>query len=217
MIWSTISGESSEELDRGPLAPRPAGAPSGPGTFRLRLLVAAALLGVLLLAGLGVVAWWVSFTRSPAYSIEQLSTAMRHRDWDGFQKYVDVEAIAAGAFGALESEPAAQDSAETSVADTEYVQMMGHGLADTVNEGIKYAFDKGPSSATLAGSVFSTAITARDVKSVAYTGGEAAVVVEIPLAEGGSTDVKLRMKRVGDHWRVVAVENAAELVGGGKR
>ena len=58
-----------------------------------------------------------------------------------------------------------------------------------------------------------SAFITRQVKSVTYAGDEALATVEVPLKTGAPLELKLRMKRVGDHWRVVAVDNVEALVG----
>jgi flagellar basal body-associated protein FliL len=82
---------------------------------------------LLLLAALAVVAVAVavlvlvrgSDTRTPQYSLEQMANAARNKDWDGVQKYIDVDAVTStfvdaaisNAFGADTSGTVGADSA----------------------------------------------------------------------------------------------------------
>jgi hypothetical protein len=50
-----------------------------------------------------------------------------------------------------------------------------------------------------------------NVKSVTRREADALVIVEVSVGKAGSVDLKLRMTRIDEFWRVTAVENIAEL------
>lgn len=148
---------------------------------------------------------------SPQYSLRQMASAVENKDWSGVERYVDVDAVASHFVGSMFAGQAAEG---TSAAGA-----MRPGLAPKMTATFTRQF-----RAAVQQAVEATAATANRgvagrpfvlrAKSVTYLGqNEALVLVELPVAGGGAQDVKLRMKRVDDHWRVIAVEDVADLMG----
>jgi hypothetical protein len=191
---------------------------SQPGTrthrrSRAALIVTLALIAILLLAGIGAAVWWIDFTHSPAYSIGQLAEAVQRRDWDGVQKYVDIDSVVRHAVDAAVSKAVKQDTTGLGALAAGIVKSTKADLVAQAKLTLRQGVEQGQS--TLATDSISSVgfFAINQVKSVTYVGDEALVTVEVPLARGKPLELKLRMKRVGDHWRVIAIDNILDLLG----
>lgn len=173
----------------------------------------AIVLGVVVLALLGGVFWYVNFTRSPEYSLGQLASAVENKDWDGVEKYVDIEALIGQVVDAATSKALEEDDSGFGALAAGLAQSMKPALVQQVKDSLKEGVEQGPSDEDGApGGALAGVFIAKKVKSVTYIGDEALVTVEVP--DGDSTyELKLKMKRVDNFWRVVGIENILDLPG----
>lgn len=168
----------------------------------LLLLLALAAVAVVAVAGALL---RVNDTHAPQYSLEQMAKAAQNKDWDGVQKYIDVDAVASTFVDAALSKAFGVDTSGTAGPGVGMkpaaVQMIEDSLKNSVVN------PSGASIGRLSGVLFM-----EKAKSVTSVGeNEALVTVEIPVSASETRDVVLRMARADDHWRITAFENAAEL------
>jgi len=175
---------------------------------RLPLLIAV-VVAVAVLAGAGL--WWRSFTRSPGYSLGQLAKAVQEKDWDGVQKYVDIDEVVDQLMGVAMSQALEEDDSGFGALGAALFESMKPALAKEVKDSFQEAIENGVSDGDSAPSSLAGFLAADKVKSITYIGDEALVTVEIPGDGDKSVDLRLRMKRVDDFWRVVAIENIEDL------
>jgi len=177
-------------------------------TRRLRTRLWASLIVVLALLAVAGAAW-INYT-SPRYSVGQLARAAADGDWDGVQKYVDVEAVVShrvdaatmGTFGGGDSWLGAVGAKLAESAKPGLTQ----GASNLLRTGIEMGPDRPNAAVDLAG-----LFALKSVKSVTYAGDQALVTVAAPYGKERTIDVTLRMKRVDNFWRVIAVEDSAAL------
>lgn len=182
-------------------------------------LIVVAVAAVVLIGGVVAAFAWSNYTRSPQYSLKMLGKAVGDHDWDGFQRYVDVDAIANQAFDAAMS----QSTKETLEKDDSGFGALGAALAQGIVQSLKPAFVEQVRTA------IKTAITSEDDANTDGVGALPARVrtsTQVTVQREGDTAMvslkskdttqalELRMKRVDDHWKVVAIVNIVELVGG---
>jgi hypothetical protein len=171
-------------------------------------LIVAALVLIAMLVGAGL--WWLDYTRSPAYSLGQLAQAVQDRDWNGFQKYVDIEAVVgqvvdAAVSGSVKGDTLGLGSLVTGLANT-----AKPALVQQAKETLRQSIEASAATAGAAAGSLAGFFIANQVKSVTYVGDEALVTVAVPYS-GKVFDVRLKMKRVDDHWRVTGIENVLDL------
>ena len=186
---------------------------STPHKSHAALIVTLALIAILLLAGIGAAVWWIDFTHSPAYSIGQLAEAVQRRDWDGVQKYVDIDSVVRQAVDAAVSTAVKQDTSGLAALAAGVAQFTKPALVAQTKQTLRTSVEQGQSTLTTDSISLVGFFAINQVKSVTYVGGDALATVELPLARGKPLELKLRMKRVGDHWRVIAIDNILELLG----
>jgi hypothetical protein len=169
---------------------------------------------LLLLAALAVVAVAVavlvlvrgSDTRTPQYSLEQMANAARNKDWDGVQKYIDVDAVTSTFVDAAISNAFGADTSGTVGADSAMKPKAIQQIKDSLKRRVEDTSGVGTGD-------LSEVLYVDKPTSVTYVSeDEALVTVEVPVSAGGTRDIRLRMKRTDDHWRIAAFENAAELL-----
>jgi hypothetical protein len=172
-------------------------------------LVVALILLLALVLGAGI--WWLNYTRSPTYSLGQLAQAVQDRDWVGVQKYVDVQAVVGQAVDAAVSKSLNGDTSGIGSLATGLAQSAKPTLVQQATELLRKSVEtRATSSGDGVGSLVGF-FAANQVKSVTYVSdGEALVTVAVPYS-GQVFDLRLRMKRTGDHWRVTGIENILDL------
>lgn len=165
---------------------------------------------ILLLVAIAGVAW-VNYVRSPSYSLGMLAKAAQDRDWVGVEKYVDVDAAVGQAVDAAVAQGLTGDTSGFGGLVAGLAEMKP-ALVQQVKDSLKKSVESG--QVPLGGSPGVAAIfTGKQVKSVTYVGTEALVTVEVPQKTGAPFDMRLKMKRVDDFWRITAIENILELPG----
>lgn len=193
--------------------PSPANGPTSPPVTAAKkkrggcaLVVALILLLVAVGGGLA----WVNYTRSPTYSLGMLANAARNKDWDGVQKYVDVDAVVSQAVDAAVGQRLTSDTSGFGGLVAGLAQSMKPALIQQAKAAFKKSIESGQVSVGGLGGVASI-FAGQRVKSVTFIGEEALVTVEVPQDAVAPFNLKLKMKRVDDFWRVTAVENILEL------
>lgn len=179
---------------------------------RGRLVVALMVAGVLLIAVVGGLVW-MNYTRSPAYSLGLLASAAQNRDWDSVQKYVDVEAIVGKAVDAALGKTLKEDTSGLGALGAELAQSTKPALVQQAKEVLRQSIERGAGAILPNRSWLVSSFVVKQVRSVTYIGDEALVTVEVPLKPGAPFELKLKMKRVDDFWRVVAIENILDFPG----
>ncbi|MRR10919.1 hypothetical protein EG835_00135 [bacterium] len=126
------------------------------------------------------------------------------------QKYVDCDAVVSelvdtgitGTFG--------EDDSWLGASAAKLAESAKPALARTVKGALRTGIEMGPDRAGDAAELAGL-FAVRSVKSVSYAGEEALVLVEAPYGEERAVEVTLRMKRVDDFWRVIAIEDLPTL------
>lgn len=167
------------------------------------LLAAIAVALVLAMAG-GV--GWMRYAATPQYSLAQLENAARGRDWAGVQKYIDFDAIASDLIAGVTAKVTAQDSSGSGALGASMAQRMKPAFVRQLKDGLKKSVEGGGTQQT---GGLSGLLVAKEPKSVTFVGDKALVTVAVPSSGGGAQELKLTMKKVGDLWRIVALETSA--------
>lgn len=163
---------------------------------------------VIMLVGAGI--WWRNYTTSPGYSLGQLAKSVENKDWDGVQKYVDIEAVVGQVIDVAVSKAVEEDDSGFGAFAAGFAQSMKPGLVQQAKDELRKSIEDGSVSSKGDESLRSY-FSAEKVKSVTRIGDEALVTVEVP--DGDKTlDLKLKMKRVDDFWRIIAIENIEDLL-----
>ena len=165
-------------------------------------------MAVLLLLG-GLLAWR-SYTTSPGYSLGQLAVAVERNDWDGVQKYVDLDSLIGQIIDVAVSKTIETDTSGFGALAAGLAQSMKPTLIQQAKDSWRKSVESGSSSSGGTSGNFRPVFAAKRVKSVTRIGDEALVTVEVP-SSGTTYDVRLRMKRVDNFWRVTSIENLSDL------
>ena len=177
-----------------------------PKRFWLLLLAALAALAVVAVAVAVLVLVRGSDTRTPQYSLEQMANAARNKDWDGVQKYIDVDAVTSTFVDAVLSSAFGADTSGTVGAGSTMKPKAVQQIKDSLKR--RVVDTSGVETGDLSGVLYVD--KPKTVTTVSED--EVLVTVEVPVSAGGTRDVRLRMKWAGDHWRIVAFDNATELL-----
>lgn len=173
-----------------------------PARHRISLWIPIVVVVVLLST---ISARWISVIRSPDYSIQRLGSAVEDRDWNGFLKYVDTEAVLGQVVELVVARSAMAEDPDFGGLSQSAKRDLVHGAKDALREGIEKGGESSRSLGTLGGY-----LSAKKVKSATRVGDEALVTVEV-AGENRVIDVTLRMKRADNYWRVIRIENLADL------
>jgi len=190
-----------------------------------RWMTLVAVLMAVVVVGIGAVLW-MRYAQSPRRSLAGLSDAVQARDWDGVQRYVDVDGVAshfvdsalstargddvsdaederaAGGDGAMSARPRKEKDAPSM--KSVFVGKFREALRRSVEDATLSADAGGVSSVLLGGKV----------KQVTYASkADASVTMAVPDGVGGTQEITLRMRWAEDHWRIVALENVGDLLG----
>lgn len=165
----------------------------------------------LLLAAVGGGVAWVSYTRSPGHSLALLTQAAQGKDWDGVQKYVDVDSVVSQAVDAAVARNLGDDTVGLGALAAGLTQAMKPTLVQQAKDSLRKSVEQGKVPATGGQPGAAYIFAAKQVKSVTYIGDMALVTVDVPQKSGPPFALRLKMKRVDDFWRVTAIENILDL------
>lgn len=199
-----------------------------PGRLRRSaLLVAVAVF--IAAVGVGVMVVVTPNEESPRRSLTRLTEAVEGKDWNGVQRYIDVDAVASNYMATLLANAQGDAAAEASATlGREGVKDNDTGMGDSgadsggttmnpvFNELFKDSLRKGVESGSLrsdAGGIASV-LLGKKPKDIDYESADVALVtVEVPAAAGATRVITLRMERVGGLWRITSVANLDDLLG----
>lgn len=171
-------------------------------------------IGVLVVALIAAGLWWHSFTRTPRYSLGQLTNAVQKKDWDGVQKYVDVDAVVEQLMDVAMGQVLEEDDSGFGALAAGLMESMKPVLAQQVRKALQESVEEGVDSESESASLVG-ALTANTVKKTTYIGDEALVTVKSEDASGESLELRLRMRRVEDFWRITGIENIEDFLPSG--
>jgi hypothetical protein len=182
------------------------------GRGRSTLLVLGIVLLVLVV--IGVLAWR-QYTTSPRYALTQLALSAQSGDWEGVQTWMDVDAV---------SDDIVDAAIEQALADREseigqlgllgeelaagIAEAMRPRLAEEVREQMREQIQSQDGDARR---YFGALYIGNNPEALEVSGDQARAVVELPYRER-QVELDLGLQRAGDAWRVVQLNNAAELV-----
>jgi len=161
---------------------------------------------------------------SPKFSLDRMTEAIRNGDWDGVQKYMDIDAVAASFVDAALATALEGDSPDALTGNVGGMGgggnapgSSGSGLAGTMKgvfteqfrESVKQSVEARGKTSTGEPSSLLLLEDPTNVELVSET--EAVATVNVST-DDGTQDVVIRMIRVGDHWRIMALENFADLM-----
>ena len=162
---------------------------------------------------------------SPEYSLSQMTKAVRDGDWGGVQRYMDTDAVAASFVDAALATALEDDSPDALTGNVGGMGgggnapgSSGSGLAGTMRNvfveqfgsAVKRSVEARGKTSTGEPSVLLLLDDPTSVEFVSQT--EVLATVRVPTDDGGMQDVVIRMLRVDDHWRIMALENFADLM-----
>lgn len=165
----------------------------------------------LLVIGITSIFFYLRFVQSPLYSLKLASDAVANRDWESFQKYVDVDALASqiveeAASLALE-ESGSEDLGDFGEALFEgFVELAKPALKSEIKEIIREDVESGR---------FQEAEEEPDLLSVIFASRSAEVQINGKIAKVTlSTDsykAVLRMRKKDGYWQLFAIDNLREI------
>lgn len=166
-----------------------------------KLLLLAGGAGIVFVLGGGGGAFaWRAHTRSPAYSLKQVSAAVDHRDRYEFEKYVDVD----GLLQAFLSD-AADGNPLAGAVGTAAIGSLKPQIIKAVEEGTI------PTESQI-GKGIAKLRAAPAPPAIVQDGRNAYFNIDIATQGGAPFALKMHMTQVGDgHWRVDRVTNWKEL------
>lgn len=186
------------------------------------------LLAAVALVALAVIAFALLQDRrtgTPEYSLGQMTEAVRSGDWDGVQKYMDIDAVAGSFVDATLANAMGEDSPDALGGGAGGMGgggnapgSSGPGLAETMKdvfvrqfrEAVKRSVEARGKTSTGDPSTLLLIENPTSVESVSET--EVLATVQVRTDAAGTQDIAVRMIRAGDHWRIISLENFAELM-----
>lgn len=168
---------------------------------------------MLLIVGLVAGLWWYSTT--PRFALTRLAQSAQGGDWEGVRRYMEVDAVA---------DDIVDSAIEQALADREsqigQLGLLGEGLAAGIAEAMKPQLaeevraqmrEQVEAQEGSARTWFGAIVVGADPESLDVQNGEARAVVVLPY-RGQRVRLDLGMQRADGRWRVVTLNNAAELV-----
>lgn len=184
-----------------------------------RIAIVAAAAVVVVVAAIALALLWEP-SGSPGHSLRELRNAAAAGDWSGVERYFDAESVASVYVAAALEGAFADDGARTGTTGTTRGMGGSVGVGEDMEsafvlrfaDALKTAIEGGTLSAGDGGIA---AILLGDAPFEVETAGdmEATARISVPTAAGATEDVVLRMRRVDDHWRVVALDGITDLTG----
>jgi len=193
---------------------------------RSRLLVLITVLAIVVIGAVVGGLLWQQYLQSPRHALAQLAAATESQDWSGVQTYVDVDAVASNfvdaALSNAQGEDAAGEEDERGAGEDSPMRAqprkerdtpsMKSAFVDQFGDALKQAVEDGTLNADAGG--VSSVLLGEKVTDVAYVSEtEAAVTMAVSDGAGRTRDIRLRMQKADDHWRIIALENIDDLLG----
>jgi len=225
-----MSEQSS--LDAGDLIHRPAESSlPGPSTrpavvsrrrrFQLLLLAAVAVIAI---TAVGIALLDSRDVGSPEHSLAQMTKAVRSGDWNRVQEYMDIDAVASSFVDATMATALEGDAPDALTGNVGGMGgggntpgSSGSGLAGTMKDTFIQQFRNSVKQSVEARGKTSTGepstlLLLEDPTSVELVSETEALATVSASTGDGTRDVVIRMVRAGDHWRIMALENFADLM-----
>lgn len=170
-----------------------------------RLLPLALLGGVLLLLFVIAYAWWQGFKASPPYSLALLVDAAQHDDVRAVESFINADEIAQGfvpqiinSLAGAGSPLPPQTQASLNTVLPQLLPRVRETMRDEIAREVK-SFSKDDSSRL---PFFVKALGVRQATTVTTRGDAATVALK-----AGDRPVELSMRREGEHWKVITVND----------
>jgi hypothetical protein len=157
--------------------------------------VVASLVVLAVIAAVAVSAWvaWDRYTATPHYATTKALQAMSDRDWESFQRWVDVGSVV---------KVAVKEQAGGQPVPSGFESQARDLLRQRVTGGIRGVPENVPFLALVFSGVVHDAVA---------TGSTATAVISADSG-GRSVRMDLKLRRIGGSWRVVEVSNASDLL-----
>jgi len=198
---------------------------SQPSPTRLPKLLLLAAVALVALAAVAFALLQTPDAGTPGGSLSQMTKAIRSGDWGRVQRYIDVEAVAAFFVDTTLANAMGGDSPDGLTGNVGGMGGAGNapgssgsGLAGTMKDVFVGRFKESVKQTVEARGKTSTGepsalLLIENPTSVEYVGdNEALATVQVPTDDGDTQEVVVRMIRDGDHWRIMALENFADLM-----
>lgn len=169
--------------------------------------VVAALAALVLVMLVGAAGGYWYYTTTPTYSVKQVERALRERDVERFETYVDLDAVLGAGFDRLLAEDAQGGTwgefgraLGAVLLKPQLVARFKQQILDDIAAG------RAPGAGTL-----SSRPVIAGLDHVRRDGAQARVGLRVQ--DGARAYVlELRLRRSGSHWQVVEIENLARIV-----
>lgn len=176
---------------------------------RALIVLVLAVAAFVLIAAIGGRLYWEDYQHTPQYSLAMLAHAVANHDWESARQYVDVPAIvSAGVEEEIQRTLSAKTGplAGTTRAIAEAAKPKLTDMAyDALREAVEEKRDWGAPAVGKLGNILAVSTIA----NVTITNGSARVTVAGP---GKIGTIRFGMRRAGDHWRIVQVDDAIGLI-----
>lgn len=189
----------------------------GPGRSRRTSGGRALLIALLVIAILVVIALvaWRQYSTTPRYALTQLAQSAQAGDWEGVQTWMDVDAIADDIVDAAIDQALADRESEIGQLGllgeelaAGIAEVMRPRLAEEVRAQMREQIEAQDGDIRR---YLGAMVVANNPEALEVSGDSARAVVELPY-RGRQVRLDLGLTRSGDAWRVVRLNNAAELV-----
>jgi hypothetical protein len=188
-----------------------------PYRSRRRLVVSVVAAAVVVMALAFAVGGYWYYTRTPTYSLKQISNAIEARNLQLFEKHVDVEAVSKDVVGALVQEAGAATAANAR--DNPWAAAgaaLGQGLVAAMRPGLETQLAQGIRNGVSApgndeaSSQLRSAFTLNRIEQEARGFADAWITATDP--EKRTRTVQVRLKDQGGYWQVMALPNLADIL-----
>ena len=168
---------------------------------------------LLLIAGLVAGLWWYSTT--PRFALTRLAQSAQGGDWEGVRRYMEVDAVADDIVDTAIEQALAERQGEIG-----RLGLLGEGLASGIAEAMRPRLGEEVRTQmrerveAQEGTVrrwLGAAVVGANPESLDIQDDEARAVVVLPY-RGQRVRLDLGMQRADGQWRVMTLNNAAELV-----
>lgn len=177
--------------------------------MKVGCVVAAVLALIVLVLATAAGGYWY-YTTTPTYSVKQIESAIRERDAERFEAYVDLDAVLGNAFDQLLN--AERESGGGGAWD-ELGRVLGAALLkpQLVAKFKRQILDDVAAGRAPASTAISSRPTLAGIDHVRRDGAVAQVGLNVQ--DGGRSYVlEVRLRRRGSHWQAIEIVNLADVV-----